>query len=115
MILQTGGRAVGATSTRSSPASRANRSASLVEVLPTFSSLSLIRKIGEMRICSLWRKFVEIPIPPKNRDYPIGQSERPNPQLTHGCNSGGPTPQIIGNQVESFNDKPLIFIAGIEE
>jgi len=47
---------------RSSPASRANRNASDVDVLPTFSSLSLIRKIGEMRICSLWRKFVEITV-----------------------------------------------------
>jgi hypothetical protein len=36
------------------------RRASAVDVLPIFSSLSLIRKIGEMRICSLWRKFVEM-------------------------------------------------------
>src|ERR1700722_1465244 len=62
MILQTGGGGVGATSTKSSPGSRAIRRASEVEVLPTFSSLSLIKKIGEMRICSLWRKFVEIAI-----------------------------------------------------
>ena len=41
---------VGATSTKSSPASRAMRRASAVDVLPSFSSLSLIRKIGEMRI-----------------------------------------------------------------
>ena len=53
MILQTGGRAVGATSTKSRPASRAMRSASDVDVEPTFSSLSLMRKIGEIRICSL--------------------------------------------------------------
>jgi hypothetical protein len=62
MIRQTGGRAVGATSTRSRPASRAMRSASAVDVLPTFSSAALIRKIGEMRICSLWRKFVEMAV-----------------------------------------------------
>jgi len=36
------------------------RSASAVDVLPTFSSAALIRKIGEIRICSLWRKFVEM-------------------------------------------------------
>jgi hypothetical protein len=36
------------------------RRASAVDVLPTFSSAALIRKIGEMRICSLWRKFVEM-------------------------------------------------------
>jgi len=50
MIRQTGGRAVGATSTKSSPASRAMRNASAVEVLLTFSSAAVIRKIGEMRI-----------------------------------------------------------------
>src|SRR4051794_34488346 len=60
MILQTGGRAMGATSTRSCPASRARRRASLVGVGPTLLSFSSIRKIGEILICSLWRKFVEI-------------------------------------------------------
>src|SRR5579871_2684180 len=60
MIRQTGGRAVGATSTRSSPASRAIRKASAVETMPTCSSLSFIKRIGEILICSLWRKFVEI-------------------------------------------------------
>jgi hypothetical protein len=34
------------------------RKASAVETDPTFSSLSLIRKTGEILICSLWRKFV---------------------------------------------------------
>src|SRR5450432_3145985 len=66
MIRQTGGRAVGATSTRSSPASRAMRKASPVEVLPTFSSSALIRKMGEILICSLWRKFVGMALTPKN-------------------------------------------------
>lgn len=60
MIRQTGGRAVGATSTRSRPASRAIFRASAVETEPSFSSLSLIRKMGEILICSLWRKFVEM-------------------------------------------------------
>src|SRR5437016_13993657 len=60
MILQTGGRALGATSTRSIPASRALRSASEVEVGPTCVPFSSIRKMGEILICSLWRKFVEM-------------------------------------------------------
>jgi hypothetical protein len=60
MIRQTGGRAFGATSTRSSPASRALRSASAVLVEPIFCSCSSIRKIGEILICSLCRKFVEM-------------------------------------------------------
>jgi hypothetical protein len=64
MMRQTGGRAVGATSTRSSPSSRARRSASAVDVEPIFSSFSSIRKIGDMRICSLWRKFVEMAVTP---------------------------------------------------
>jgi hypothetical protein len=32
--------------------------ASAVDVLPIFSSFSLIRKTGEKLICALWRKFV---------------------------------------------------------
>jgi hypothetical protein len=60
MIRQTGGRAVGATSTRSKPSSRERRSASAVDVEPTLFSFSSIRKIGEILICSLWRKFVEM-------------------------------------------------------
>ena len=36
------------------------RNASAVEVEPIFSSLSSIKKIGEILICSLWRKFVEM-------------------------------------------------------
>jgi len=36
------------------------RSASAVEMIPTCSSLSSTRRMGEMRICSLWRKFVEM-------------------------------------------------------
>src|SRR3954447_5414562 len=60
MILHTGGRALGATSTRSIPDSRARRIASAVLVEPTFTSFWSMRKIGEMRICSLWRKFVEM-------------------------------------------------------
>jgi AcrR family transcriptional regulator len=78
---QTGGRAVGATSTRSRPASRAMRNASAVEVDPTFSSKALIRKIGEILICSLWRKFVGMAATPKNLARIAGHapgSERSN-------------------------------------
>jgi hypothetical protein len=60
MILQTGGRALGATSTRSSPSSRARRWASAVEVGPILLSSWSIRKTGEILICSLWRKLVEM-------------------------------------------------------
>jgi len=77
-MRQTGGRAVGATSTRSSPASRAWRRASAVETTPTCSSFSLIRRTGEMRICSLWRKFVEI------RGSPIKPGPRWKRQLRRG-------------------------------
>src|SRR5687768_16813595 len=67
MILQTGGRALGATSTRSRPASRALRRASDVLVEPTLLSFSSIRKMGEILICSLWRKFVEMAYVSKNQ------------------------------------------------
>src|SRR5260221_268698 len=60
MILQTGGRALGATSTRSRPSSRARRKASPVDVEPTLLSSWSIRKTGEILICSLWRKLVEM-------------------------------------------------------
>jgi hypothetical protein len=54
-----------------------------VDILPTFSSLSLIRKIGEIRICSLWRKFVGITIPQKDHfaakaHAPIRGTFKPN-------------------------------------
>jgi hypothetical protein len=62
MILQTGGRALGATSTRSSPSSRARRRASAVEVEPILLSSWSIRKTGEILICSLWRKLVEMAV-----------------------------------------------------
>jgi len=42
------------------PASWARRSASEVLTEPTFTSFWSIRKIGEMRIWWLWRKFVEM-------------------------------------------------------
>jgi hypothetical protein len=48
------------------PASRAWRSASAVDTLPTFSSCALIRKMGEILICSLWRKLVGMASTPKN-------------------------------------------------
>src|SRR5262245_26435435 len=86
MIRQTGGRAVGATSTRSRPASRAMRKASAVEVGPTFSSCALIRKIGEILICSLWRKFVGMAATPKNLARIVGHApggERLDLQLKH--------------------------------
>lgn len=59
-MRQTGGRAVGATSTRSRPASRLSRKASAVGTMPTCSSLSLISRTGEMRIPSFLRKWVEM-------------------------------------------------------
>src|SRR6266567_4504697 len=62
MILQTGGRALGATSTRSSPSSRARRRASAVDVEPILLSSWSIRKTGEILICSLWRKLVEMAV-----------------------------------------------------
>src|SRR4029077_21221567 len=80
MILQTGGRAVGATSTRSSPASRALRSASPVVTDPTLTSFSSIRKMGEILICSLWRKFVEMCWSPTNKDR---QETPPGPKRLH--------------------------------
>jgi hypothetical protein len=46
------------------------RKASAVEVIPTCSSLSLTSRIGEIRICSLWRKFVEMAQAPKKRPTP---------------------------------------------
>src|SRR2546430_2329337 len=76
MIRQTGGRAVGATSTRSSPSSRALRSASAVEVEPILFSFSSMRKIGEMRICSLWRKFVEMAFTPWQNFDPLAAHAR---------------------------------------
>src|ERR1700733_10074206 len=85
MIRQTGGRAVGATSTRSSPASRAWRSASAVETLPTFSSLSLIRKMGEILICSLLRKLVGMAQTPKILVPAQHAPRRNDPRFTKRC------------------------------
>jgi hypothetical protein len=36
------------------------RWASAVEMIPTWFSFWSISRIGEMRICSLWRKLVEM-------------------------------------------------------
>ncbi len=55
MILQTGGRSLGATSTRSSPASRAASRALPVGMTPSITPSALITRTGEMRICSLTR------------------------------------------------------------
>jgi hypothetical protein len=46
------------------------RKASAVEVTPICSSFSLISRIGEIRICSLWRKFVEMAQTPKDKCAP---------------------------------------------
>ena len=53
MILQTGGRSLGATSTRSRPASRAASRALLVGMTPSMTPSALMTRTGEMRICSL--------------------------------------------------------------
>ncbi len=55
MIRQTGGFSLGATSTRSSPASRARFSASSVGMMPNWPPSAEITRIGVIRICSLMR------------------------------------------------------------
>src|SRR5262249_17687163 len=52
MILHTGGRSLGATSTRSSPASRAASRALLVGMTPSIAPSAGMARTGEMRICS---------------------------------------------------------------
>src|SRR6476661_10770450 len=58
MSLQTGGRAMGAISTRSRSASCARRSASAVGTMPTVSPLGPTRRTSETRIRSLIRSSV---------------------------------------------------------
>lgn len=58
MSLQTGGRAMGAISTRSRSASWARRSASAVGTMPTVSPLGPTRRTSETRIRSLIRSSV---------------------------------------------------------
>lgn len=60
MILQTGGSPLGATSTRSSPASLARRLASSTSTTPTGLSFSSIRRTGEIRIRSLMRSRLPV-------------------------------------------------------
>src|SRR4051812_46788718 len=60
MILQTGGRALGATSTRARPRPRARRRHSAGGVGAVLLSSWSIRNTGEILICSLWRKLVEM-------------------------------------------------------
>ena len=55
MSLTTGGRASGATSTRSSPRSSARSRASSIETIPTCPPSSSIRRTGLIRICSFMR------------------------------------------------------------
>src|SRR6266550_3382127 len=55
MILTTGGRASGATSTRSRPRSCAAARASSIDSTPNWSPLSAITRTGLMRICRLTR------------------------------------------------------------
>src|SRR6266545_878857 len=55
MILTTGGRAIGATSTRSSPRSSAAASASSTAITPNCSPPGPITRTGLMRICRLTR------------------------------------------------------------
>src|SRR5262249_28136554 len=78
MILQTGGRSLGATSTRSSPASRAASRALLVGMTPSMAPSALMTRTGEMRICSLTLKPLSIgPIASssgtRNRKRPAGE------------------------------------------
>src|SRR5271157_1078704 len=56
MTLQTGGRSLGATSTKSMPASRATSRALLVGMTPSIAPSALMTRTGEMRICSLTLK-----------------------------------------------------------
>ena len=56
MILQTGGRSLGATSTRSMPASRAASRALPVGMTPSMAPSALMTRTGEMRICSFTLK-----------------------------------------------------------
>lgn len=55
MILHTGGRSLGATSTKSRPEVRAVDNASSVGRIPSWAPSALITRIGEIRICSLMR------------------------------------------------------------
>lgn len=55
MIRQTGGFSLGATSTKSSPASRARDNASSVGIMPSWAPSAEITRIGVIRICSLIR------------------------------------------------------------
>lgn len=57
-MRQTGGRSFGATSTKSSPTSRARRSASSTGMIPNCAPSSPITRTGEMRICSLTRVVI---------------------------------------------------------
>src|SRR5690606_17860357 len=75
MSLQTGGRAVGATSTRSRSASCASRSASLVATMPTVSPLGPTSRTSGTRIRSLMRRSVLMG-PPGGGS--IGQDRRGN-------------------------------------
>lgn len=61
MILQTGGRASGEISTRSSPSSWARLMASLVSMMPICSSSGPITRIGEMRMRKLTRVRCAVP------------------------------------------------------
>jgi hypothetical protein len=60
MSLTTGGRASGATSTRSNPASSAFALASSIETIPNCSPSPLIRRTGLIRIWSLSRTFCSL-------------------------------------------------------
>ena len=67
MSLQTGGRAIGAISTRSRSASCARRSASAVGTMPTVSPLGPTRRTSGTRIRSLMRSSVLMCPPDGNR------------------------------------------------
>ena len=67
-----------------------------METEPTFTSFWSIRKIGEMRICSLWRKFVEMAI----LSY---TSLVPSRGTRHRVIRTPMSPQIIEPQMKTVN------------
>ena len=88
MSLQTGGRAVGATSTRSRSASCASRRASSIRTMPTVSPLGPTRRTSGTRIRSLIRSSV-LMCPPglssgATGSAAAGQRKRPPPHLRSG-------------------------------
>src|SRR3954471_7908334 len=87
MSLATGGRAIGATSTRSRSASWANRSASPMATMPTCSPLGPTRRTSGTRMRSLIRGSVLMAPPWRFLVRPglWTQAKRPRPLLAGGA------------------------------